>query len=61
MSVNNENLKRPATEDLKLDTEDLTCAVCLGKKIWFIEIQKKEFQRNRFTNVDTFQICLNRP
>ena len=44
MSVNNENLKRRATEDLKLDTEDLTCAVCLGQKISFIKFPKKSSQ-----------------
>ena len=33
MSMNRGNLKRRASENLKLDTEDLTCAVCLGKKI----------------------------
>ena len=44
MSVNAGNLKRRALEELKLDTEDLTCAVCLGKKTIrnsFIEISKK--------------------
>ena len=44
MSVSNENLKRRATEDLKLDTEDLTCAVCLGKKIPF-EIRSSKSQK----------------
>ena len=48
MSVNTGNLKRRALEELKLDTEDLTCAVCLGKKTIrnsLIEISKKGSRR----------------